>query len=73
MSYSKRVISKTSPCEECQHKYKCEEKRLACSQFRYFVNTGAISEAISRMPTRKIYVDIFYTELQMHRKETICE
>ena len=70
MSYSKRVISDASPCQDCQHKYKCDEQRLACSQFRFFVNTGAISESIHRVPTRKIYIDIFHTEPQMIRKET---
>jgi len=71
MTYSKRVISDVSPCQDCQHKYQCDEKRLACSQFRFFVNTGAISEAIHRNPTRKIYMEVFHTEPQMIKKETV--
>jgi len=71
MTYSKRVISDASPCENCAHKYKCDEQRLACQQFRFFVNTGAISEAAHRRPTREIYADIFYTNPYMKRKETV--
>ena len=58
------------PCTGCSHKYKCEAERLACAQFRYFVNTGYISEAAHKNPTREIYIDVFYKEPAMPpRKE----
>jgi len=58
------------PCTNCSHKYKCEAERLACSQFRFFVETGRLSEATYRTPTRAIYIDVFYKELSMGKKET---
>jgi hypothetical protein len=58
------------PCQDCLHKYQCDEKRLACAQFRYFVNTGYVSEVAQRTPTRKIYAEIFYKEPIMPKKET---
>lgn len=58
------------PCVGCSHKYKCDAERLACTQFRYFVNTGFNSDVEHRMPTRAIYIDIFHNEPQMTpRKE----
>jgi hypothetical protein len=71
MTYSKRPLIKFILCTDCPHKYKCEEQRLACAQFRYFVNTGLVSQASYRNPTRKIYAEIFYTDPEMsRRKET---
>jgi hypothetical protein len=58
------------PCIGCAHKYKCDAERLACAQFRYFVNTSYLSDVAHRVPTREIYVDIFYKEPAMPlRKE----
>jgi hypothetical protein len=57
------------PCINCSHKYKCEAERLACSQFRFFVETGRVSEAIHHSPTRAIYIDVFYKEPTMGKKE----
>lgn len=58
------------PCTNCPHKYKCDAERLACAQFRYFVNTSYISKVAERIPTREIYIDIFYKEPDMTpRKE----
>jgi hypothetical protein len=60
------------PCIDCSHKYKCDAERLACRQFRYFVDTGRISEAMHRVPTRGIYIDIFYKEPSIFtKKETV--
>jgi hypothetical protein len=58
------------PCVGCEHKYKCDAERLACAQFRYFVNTSYLSDVAHRTPTRAIYMDIFYKEPEMNpRKE----
>jgi hypothetical protein len=57
------------PCIGCSHKYKCDAERLACAQFRYFVNTSYLSDVAHRVPTREIYIDIFYKEPAMPRKE----
>lgn len=60
---------KKTLCEDCAHKYRCDADRLACSQFRFFVNTGQVSGAEGRVPTRAIYIDVFHTEPSMGRKE----
>lgn len=57
------------PCTNCLLKYKCEAERLACAQFRYFVNTSYISDIANKTPTRKIYADIFYNEPIMPKKK----
>ena len=53
------------PCTNCAHKYKCDAERLACPQFRFFVQTGRVSEAEHKQPTRAIYIDLFHTEPAM--------
>jgi hypothetical protein len=63
----------TEPCADCSDKYKCDAERLACPQFRYFVNTGFISEATHKVPTRAIYVDIFYKEPSIFTKKVTNE
>jgi hypothetical protein len=57
------------PCIDCAHKYKCDAERLACRQFRFFVETGRSSEAEHRVPTRAIYIDVFHNEPVMTRRE----
>lgn len=62
----------TEPCIDCKLKYKCDAERLACTQFRFFVSTGRLSDAPYRYPTRAIYMDVFHNEPAMPpRKETI--
>jgi len=62
----------TTLCENCGHKYKCDAQRLACPQFKFFVDTGHISEATHRAPTRAIYIELFHTEPAMTpRKEKV--
>jgi hypothetical protein len=63
---------KPTLCADCSHKYKCDAERLACPQFRFFVNTGRLSEAAYKTPTRKIYIEIFHSEpLMTPRKEIV--
>jgi hypothetical protein len=72
MTYAKYPLLKTIPCNDCSHKYQCDEKRLACAQFRYFVNTGYVSQASHCEPTRNIYADVFYKEsIIKPRSETL--
>ena len=56
------------PCQGCKLKYKCDAERLACTQFGFFVDTGRISNALYRYPTRAIYMDVFHKEPNMTRK-----
>ena len=66
-----RRTDSIEPCIDCKLKYKCDAERLACTQFRYFVDTGRTSEAMYRYPTRAIYIDLFHKEPAMPpRKET---
>jgi hypothetical protein len=60
-------------CANCSHKYKCDAEHLACPQFKFFVDTGRVSEATHRVPTRAIYIELFHTEPAMPpRKEIVC-
>ena len=71
MTKDRDFTKRNSPCEDCNHKYRCDEQRLACSQFNFFVNTGRKPESLHREPTRKIYIDIFHTEPEIKpKKET---
>jgi hypothetical protein len=59
---------KTAPCTDCPLKYKCEEQRLACTQFRLFVEKGVVVTDTHRNPTRAVYIDVFYTGPKTERR-----
>ena len=67
-----RRTDSIEPCQGCKLKYKCDAERLACTQFRFFVETGRLSDAPYRYPTRAIYMDVFHKEPAMPpRKEIV--
>jgi len=57
------------PCQKCSLQYQCDANRLACTQFRFFVNTGRMPVDSARYPTREIYIDVFHNEPAMTRRE----
>lgn len=58
------------PCVDCKKKYHCDEQKLACGEFRFFVNTGYRSVSQTRFPSREIYVEIFNTPPSMTPTKT---
>jgi hypothetical protein len=54
-----------APCRKCSLQYRCDEGRLACTQFRFFVNNGYMPVDSARYPTREVYIDIFHNEPAM--------
>jgi len=65
-----RRTDSIEPCIDCRHKYRCDADRMACENFRFFVNTGHSHKTLSRWPSREIYIDLFHKEPTMTRKET---
>lgn len=63
---------KKTLCEDCAHKYRCDADRLACTQFRFFVNTGRMPVDSARYPTREIYYDVFYSEPHMPARKELA-
>jgi hypothetical protein len=65
-----RRTDSVEPCKNCSLQYRCDANRLACTQFRFFVNTGRMPVDTARYPTREIYIDLFHNEPAMPaRKE----
>jgi len=48
------------PCEKCEHKYKCDEDEMACRAFAYFVRFGSFEDYTVRMPSKQLFIKIFY-------------
>jgi hypothetical protein len=63
-----RRTDSIEPCIDCKLKYKCDGERLACDQFKFFVDTGRLPNARDRFPTRAIYIDLFHKEPTMTRR-----
>jgi len=61
------------PCFNCNKKYKCDAQRMACAEFRYFVNTGYTSVTQNRMPSREIYVEVFYTDPSLTTRPSVAK
>jgi hypothetical protein len=53
------------PCLDCDKKYKCDALRMACPEFKFFVETGRYSVTQNRTPSRAVYVELFYTDPTM--------
>jgi hypothetical protein len=50
------------PCDKCDQKYKCEEDEMACRAFAYFVRYGSFEDYTVRMPTKQLFIKIFYED-----------
>jgi hypothetical protein len=50
------------PCEKCEFKYKCDEDEMACRAFAYFVRNGNFEDYTVRMPTKQLFIKIFYED-----------
>lgn len=62
-------MSQAEPCVDCESKYKCDAERLACAEFKFFVNTSYASKTGDFNPTRAIYIEIFYKDPDMLTKK----
>jgi hypothetical protein len=47
------------PCDNCHHKYKCEESKLACRSFCYFVIKGVFNPEAPKVPTKEEFNRVF--------------
>jgi hypothetical protein len=63
------MLSRPAPCDGCQHSTRCGFDLKACRSFQYYVQTGAISQNLSRVPTRSMFNDIFYDDTEFNLRE----
>jgi len=55
-------MARPAPCEGCIHNTRCGFELKACRSFQGYVNTGAISKNLARVPNRRIFNEIFYED-----------
>lgn len=50
--------STARPCDSCEHIQRCKRERLACAAFVRWVESGTVSAALTRVPSREIYAEL---------------
>lgn len=54
------MMARPSPCEGCPNNTRCGYDLLACRMFEHYVHSGYVSPNLTRVPTRKIFNNVFY-------------
>lgn len=62
-------MARPAPCEGCFNNTRCGFELKACRSFQHYVNSGGISYNLTKVPTRKIFNEIFYEDEELDRKE----
>lgn len=59
------LLSRPDPCQGCNNTDYCKSELRACRSFQHYVNSGGISENMTKVPTRKIFNEIFYEDQEL--------
>lgn len=51
-----------SPCDDCDQALACAAHEVACEQFEYYVETGEIELVLPKIPTKEIFMEIYFEE-----------
>jgi len=54
-----KLFFELSPCDDCLHKYRCEEQLMACRVFSGYVVRGTFNPDAPRIPSYLMYENIF--------------
>ena len=63
------AMARPAPCEGCINNTRCGFELKACRAFQGYVNSGGISNNLSRVPNRQIFNQIFYEDEELDRKQ----
>lgn len=55
-------MARPDPCQGCINTEYCKSELRACRSFQHYVNSGGISRNLTKVPTRKIFNEIFYED-----------
>ena len=55
-------MARPDPCQGCVNTTRCQFELKACRSFQHYVNSGGISYNLTKVPTRKIFNEIFYED-----------
>ena len=51
-----------SPCDGCEKHDICRDHETACEQFQHYVETGEIELVFPKIPTKEIFMEIYFEE-----------
>lgn len=63
------LMARPDPCTGCHNNTKCQFELLACRAFQHYVYSGYTGKNIARLPTRKIFNDIFFEDNPMTMRQ----
>jgi hypothetical protein len=58
-------MARPDPCQGCINTEYCKSELRACRSFQHYVNSGGISHNLTKIPTRKIFNEIFYEDEEL--------
>ena len=67
--YKRALLSRPSPCDGCHNNTKCALDLKACRTFQHYVLTGSINSRLSRVPTRVMFNNVFYEDVEFTMAE----
>ena len=56
------AMARPAPCEGCINNTRCGFELKACRAFQGYVNSGSMSYNLRKVPSRKIFNEIFYED-----------
>ena len=65
-------MARPAPCDGCVNNTRCGFELMACRAFQAYVNTGTLSATLKRVPSRKIFNEVFY-EADLQDQQTLAE
>jgi hypothetical protein len=67
--YARALLARPAPCDGCRNNAKCALDLKACRTFQHYVLTGSINVNLSRVPTRGMFNNVFYEDVEFTMAE----
>ena len=65
----RKYLDEPMPCDGCVHNARCKANKLACFAFAQYVYKGEDNWNLPRLPTKRTYALIMFTEDRSLRLE----
>jgi hypothetical protein len=67
--YARSLLARPAPCDNCHNNTKCALDLKACRMFQHYILTGSINARLSRTPTRVMFNNVFYEDVEFTMAE----
>jgi hypothetical protein len=67
--FARELLARPAPCDGCRNNAKCALDLKACRTFQHYILTGSINASLSRIPTRGMFNNVFYEDVEFTMAE----